>query len=169
MSPPRAGLLFALLGCLGLFFGSGTALAQASWPVSVLVPEVLSLRMPDNAIAFDVADAYPPPEFPHTYPGGTLPLQFHASTEGSWTISLEIGDLTDADGALLVPAEQVHYRVNGGTRLSGSGFPEIIHSGTGPTNGWFEITVEFELELTGAERAGAYTLDLTVTAETEEF
>lgn len=153
-----------------LWLSCGWAFAQANWPIEVLVPELVSVRTPSDAIAFDLrAQGYPPLEFPARYQGGTLPVQLYSSTEGAWTVSLQINDIISESGLVLVPAHQVHYRVNGGVWLQGNGFPQVIHAQTGPTGGWLELTVDLELELTGAEHAGAYLLSATLTAETEEF
>lgn len=148
----------------------GYAFAQATWPIQVLVPELVSVRTPTDAIAFDLmAQGYPPLDFPARYQGGTLPVQLYSSAEGAWTVSLQIRDIVSESGLLLVPAQQIHYRVNGGVWLQGNGFPQVIHAQNGPTGGWLEITVELELELTGAEHAGEYLLSATLTAETEAF
>lgn len=164
MSARMVWLLLAALLLAGPLAG-----AQATWPVRMLIPEVLSIRAPDDAIAFDFSQDYPPLEFPARYPGGTMPLQLHATTEGIWTVSLEVSDIVDTGGLQLVPASQVLYRVNGGSWLRADGFPQVIHSQAGPTLGWLELTVEFALELTGAERAGEYRLETTFTAQSETF
>lgn len=153
-----------------LLLSWGFAAAQATWPVEVLVPGLISVRAPSDALSFDLsAHGYPPLEFPVRYPGGTMPIQLFANTDGAWRVSLEISDIVSEQGLLLVPASQVHYRVNGGAWLQGNGFPQVIHTQNGPTVGWLEIIVELELELTGAEPAGEYVLSATVTAETEAF
>lgn len=158
-----------ILTCL-LFFGAPAVLAQATWPVDVLVPGVISVRAPADALAFDLSGtSYPPLEFPAVYPGGTLPLQLFSSSDDAWSVSLQISDIIDAEGLLLVPADQIMYRINGGTWLRANGLPQIIHTQTGPTFGWLEIRVELALELTGNEQAGNYGITTTVTAQTESF
>ncbi len=153
-----------------LWFSCGFAFAQANWPVEVLVPELVSVRAPADAIAFDLrAQGFPPLKFPARYQGGILPVQLYSSSEGAWSVSLQISDIVSEAGLLLVPAHQIHYRVNGGAWLQGNGFPQVIHAQNGPTGGWLELTVELELELTGTEHAGEYMLSATLTAETEAF
>lgn len=153
-----------------LCFSCGFAFAQANWPIDVLVPELVSVRTPADALAVDLlAQGFPPLEFPARYKGGTLPVQLYSSSEGAWTVSLQISDIVSDSGLLLVPAQQIHYRVNGGVWLQGNGFPQVIHAQNGPTGGWLELSVDLELELTGAEHAGEYLLSATLTAETEAF
>lgn len=152
-----------------VFVGAGTALGQATWPVEVLIPEVLSIRAPEDAIQFDFSEGYPPPEFPARYSGGTMPLQLHSSLEGVWTVSLEISDITDDSGTRIIPASQVHYRVDGGSWLQADGFAAVIHTHSGPTFGWFELSIEFAVEFTGTEQAGEYHLETIFTAQSETF
>ncbi len=153
-----------------LLFGLGFALAQATWPVEVLVPGLISVRAPAAGISFDLqAQGYPPLEFPARYPGGTMPVQLFSNTDGAWSASLQISDIVSEEGLLLVPANQIHYRVNGGAWLQGNGFPQLIHAQNGPTGGWLELRIDIELELFGSEQAGEYLLSATITAETEAF
>lgn len=164
---PRLVLLVVAL-LAGIPFSS--AAAQATWPVQLLIPELISIRAPTDAINFDLSgQGYPPLEFPVTYPGGTLPVQLHSSSQQIWTVSLEVSDIVSDNGMLLVPASQITYRVNGGGWLRANGFPQVIHSQNGPMMDWLEISIDFALELTGSERAGAYQVTATLTAQTEEF
>lgn len=159
--------LFATI--LLLLIGTGVV-AQATWPVEVLVPELISVRAPADAVAFDIhAHGYPPLEFPARYPGGSLPVQVFVTEQGTWNLNLAISDLVSEDGSVLIPAAQVYYRVNGSVWFQANGFPQTIHIQNGPTGGWLELTVELELELTGAEPAGAYVFATTLSAETENF
>jgi len=152
-----------------LFLCAGTAVGQATWPVEVLIPEALSVRAPEDAIQFDFSESYPPLEFLARYSRVTLPLQLHSSLEGVWTVSLEISDITDDSGTRLIPASQVYYRVNGGNWLQADGFAAVIHTQSGPTFGWFELSIEFAVELNGTEQAGDYRLETIFTAQSETF
>ncbi len=157
-----------LVAVLALF--AGTVLAQATWPVQVLIPELITVRAPSDALSFDLlTQNYPPLEFPATFSGGILPVQVHSSSQQSWTLSLEVSDIIDETGVLLVPASQVMYRVNEGGWLRADGFPQVIHAQNGPTLGWMEFSIEFQLELTGTERAGTYQVTASITAQTEAF
>lgn len=152
----------------GLILLLAPALAQATWIVQTLVPETIALRTPTTQIAFDLKD-YPPKSFPATYPasnleGGILPVQVFANAPGVWSLLLQIPDLQDQNGALLLPAKQILYRVNGGLWLRADGTPQIIYTQAGPTGDWLEIRLEFALELLGNERAGSYVVQALVTA-----
>ncbi|MDF1523273.1 MAG: hypothetical protein P1P87_10695 [Trueperaceae bacterium] len=148
---------------------TGTVWAQATWTVESLIPDLISIRTPGSTISFVLdASSYPPEAFPARYratvpEGGVLPVQVFTNAEGTWSLLLEIADLRDDVGGTVVPASQVLYRVNMGPWLRGGG-PQIIHTGTVPTVGWQEFRIEFELELTGTERAGAYVVDAAVSA-----
>lgn len=160
----------AVRSCLlaaAVLLNTGTAAAEATWRSEVLIPEVLSIRAPEDAIRFDFSDDYPPLEFPVRYPGGTMPLQLQSSLEGSWSVSLEISNMADDSGTRIIPADQVYYRVNGGSWLQANAFPEIIHTASGPTFGWLELRIEFAVELTGNEQAGEYQLEMIFTAQSE--
>ncbi|GGN00892.1 hypothetical protein GCM10007092_13680 [Thermus composti] len=144
------------------------ALAQATWVLQTLIPETVALRTPTTEIAFDLKD-YPPKAFPATFPasnleGGFLPVQVFANAPGVWSLLLQIPDLKDETGAILIPARQVLYRVNGGLWLRADGTPQIVYTQSGPTGDWLEIRLEFALELLGTERAGRYVVQALVTA-----
>ncbi|WP_448566227.1 hypothetical protein [Thermus sp.] len=152
----------------GLLLALAPALAQATWIVQTLIPETVALRTPTTQIAFDLKD-YPPKSFPATYPasnleGGVLPVQVFSNAPGVWSLVLQIPDLKDQSGQLLLPARQVLYRVNGGLWLRADGTPQIIYTQTGPTGDWLELRLEFALELLGSERAGSYVVEALVTA-----
>ncbi|WP_018111211.1 hypothetical protein [Thermus igniterrae] len=147
---------------------AGMATAQATWIVQTLIPETVALRTPTTQIAFDLKD-YPPKAFPATYPasnleGGMLPVQVFSNAPGTWSLLLQIPDLRDTNGVLLLPARQVLYRVNGGLWLRADGTPQIVYTQTGPTGDWLEIRLEFALELLGSEKAGNYVVQALVTA-----
>lgn len=152
-----------------LVLAAGAAWAQATWTVQSLIPDLISIRVPSTTIAFTLDAAnYPPDVFPARYPatvpeGGVLPVQVFTNAEGTWSLLLEIADLRDETRGVFVPAFQVLYRLNAGPWLRGGG-PQIIHTGTVPTVGWQEFRIEFALELTGTERAGAYVVDAVVSA-----
>jgi hypothetical protein len=153
---------------VGLFLALTPALAQATWIVQTLIPETVALRTPTTQIAFELKD-YPPKSFPVTYPasnleGGVLPVQVFSNAPGIWSLVLQIPDLKDQNGQLLLPARQVLYRVNGGLWLRADGTPQILYTQTGPTGDWLELRLEFALELLGSERAGSYVVEALVTA-----
>jgi hypothetical protein len=152
----------------GLLLFLAPTLAQATWIVQTLIPETVALRTPTTQIAFELKD-YPPKSFPTTYPasnleGGVLPVQVFSNAPGVWSLVLQVPDLQDQSGQLLLPARQVLYRVNGGLWLRADGTPQIIYTQTGPTGDWLEIRLEFALELLGSERAGSYVVQALVTA-----
>ncbi len=152
---------------LALFLLALPALAQASWILQTLIPETIALRTPTVEIGFDLKD-YPPRSFPALYPAaleeGYLPVQVYANTPGTWSLLIQIPDLLDAQGAVLIPARQILYRVNGGLWLRADGTPQILYTHRGPTEGWLELRVEFALELVGNERAGRYAVQALITA-----
>ena len=152
----------------GLFLGLAPALAHATLILQTLIPETVAIRTPTTQIAFELKD-YPPKAFPATYPasnleGGVLPVQVFSNAPGVWSLLLQIPDLKDPGGALLLPARQVLYRVNGGLWLRADGTPQIVYTQTGPTGDWQEIRLEFALELLGNERPGTYVVQALVTA-----
>src|SRR5690625_6995576 len=92
-----------------LLFSWGFAAGQATGPVEVLVPGLISVRAPADALSLDLsAHGYPPLEFPVRCPGGTMPIQLFANTDGAWQVSLEICDIVCELGLLLVSDSQVY-------------------------------------------------------------
>ena len=168
--PTRVAL--SLVATLLLLTGQ-SAVAQATWLVESLIPEVISIRVPTTTIAFDLDQAtYPPAQFPARYPatqptGGVLPVQVFSNADGLWSLMLEVPDLLSETGTTLVPASQVLYRVNGGLWLHADGTPQIVYSHDGATVGWLEIRIEFALELDGSEKAGNYLINAIVSASRE--
>jgi hypothetical protein len=161
----RIGAPFVLVAML-----LGAAHGQATWIVESLIPDVVSLRVPTTSIAFELdRSQYPPDRFPARYAatrpeGGTLPVQVFSNAEGLWNLILEIPDLQSDVGVEFIPSRQILYRVNDGAWLRADGNPQIVYSQRGPTADWEEIRIDFALELTGSERAGAYVLNAVVTA-----
>ncbi len=148
---------------------SGTALAQATWIVQTLIPQVISIRTPTTTIGFEISNkSFPPARFPHDYsanlPEGGLPVQIYVNGQGAWAIQLQIPDITTADSLKLIPASRVKYRVNGGAWLHADGTPQVIYSGNGPTGDWREIRLELAMTLNGDELAGAYQVNAVLTA-----
>lgn len=174
---PKVRRLMKLSRALALTLSalmSTLAASQATWQVETLIPDLVSVRVPSTRIAFALpAGAYPPAEFPAEYPatepeGGVLQLEVFANVEGVWSLTLEVPPLEAAGGGAWLPAEQVLYRVNDGLWLRAGGVPQVIVSQPGPTNGWQGITLEFRLELTGVELAGAYSLNAVIAATVDE-
>lgn len=174
-NPSRAAPIRAALAVVAalVLLTVQSAAAQATWLVESLIPEVISIRVPTTAIAFELDRAtYPPATFPARYPatqpsGGVLPVQVFSNADGLWNLMLEVPDLLSDAGADLVPAGQVLYRVNGGLWLRADGNSQIIYSQTGATVGWLEIRIEFALELNGSEKAGNYLINAVVSASRE--
>lgn len=161
----RSMLVLAVMA-LTVPFGA----AQATWQVESLIPEVISIRVPTTTIAFAPNQFdYPPAEFPAQYPatqpeGGVLPVQVFSNEEGLWSLILEVPDLLNEQGATVLSATQVLYRVNDGIWVRADGNPQIIYSQAGSTLGWLEIRIEFALELTGNELAGSYVVNAAISA-----
>jgi len=145
-------------------------LAQATWYVQAVIPEVISVRTPTTAIGFDLnLENYPPPQFPARYQAtspenGVLPVQVFVNEGGVWSLMLEIPDLLDENGNRLLPAEQVLFRVNGGPWLRGSNAPQEFYTDVGATEGWKELRLEFAMELKGNEPPGDYAVNVVVSA-----
>ena len=149
----------------------GTAvLAQSEWQLDVLIPDTISVRMPEAEIAFAITHAnYPPATFPARYPatspeGGVFVLEVFSSAEGGWSLLLEIPDLVDADGRAVIRADQVLYRVDDGVWSRGSPLPQVIHTAVGPTGDWQRLEIDFELELEGTEPPGSFAVTTRLTA-----
>lgn len=157
-----------------LILFSQIALAQTTWDVETLIPEVISLQVPTKTISFTLANnSYPPAKFPKRYratfpQNGVLPVKVFSNATSVWNLLLEIPSLTDASGQSIIPAQQILYRVNDGLWLRADGNSQIIYTQFGQTNGWLELSIAFELELTGNEPAGNYVIDALVTALYEQ-
>ena len=149
---------------------AGVVLADATWEVETLIPELIAMRVPTTTIAFGFdAETYPPDAFPARYPAilpedGLLPVQVFSNAEGTWSLVLEVPDLVDDVSGARIPADQLVFRVDEGLWLRGSVGPQIVVTRVGPTDGWLDVRIEFALELTGAERAGSYRVDAIVSA-----
>lgn len=159
-------LILILLGGFGV---GQMSLAQATWVVQTLIPDVIAIRTPGTQIGFALGNNYPPLSFPAQFPatqpeGGVLPVQVFSNASGVWSLLLQVPDLRDEKGEMLLPARQILYRVNGGLWLRADGTPQILYTQSGTTNGWLELRVEFALELLGTERAGSYVVQALVTA-----
>lgn len=156
-----------------LWILGGIVFAQASWNVEVLIPDVVSIRMPTTQIGFGLSlENYPPDTYPAQYPAtipqnGVLPVQVFTTAQGIWNLLVEIPDLEDRAGNKLLPADRILYRINNGLWTRGNGGPQVVYTGNGPTGDWLELRVEFMLELRGGELAGAYQVDMRVSALAE--
>lgn len=161
MTPFRSIVLIACVCLVGL-----AAAQESGDPVSrsveVLVPEVLSVRSETSAIEFDLSQVdYPPREFPRRYPStslpdGVLPIDVLATAEGAWELQIQIEDLVDPVHGAIIPSQRILYSVDGGTWIRADGTPQVIVTGTRPTDGWRRVEIGFVLEVQGDERAGAY-------------
>lgn len=162
-----------LVALLFMLFALHTASAQATWLVESLIPDVLSIRVPSTTIVFGIDSSnYPPETFPAMYAAtepidGTLPVQIFSNAQGVWSLMLQVADLHGVDGAAMLPASQVLYRVNDGVWLRADGSPQVIFTHSGPTVGWLEVRIDFALELTGVEVAGSYLVNAEVSAMQE--
>lgn len=152
---------------------AAVALGQSEWRVDVLIPDTISVRMPTQEIAFGIThDDYPPPSFPARYPatvpeGGVLLVSVFSGAERGWSLLLEIPDMVATTGLGMIPARQVLFRVNDGLWTRGSPQPQVIHVGVGPTDGWLELSLAFQLELVGDEPPGSFSVTTRLTAVTE--
>ncbi len=154
-----------------------TVQAQASWPSQVLFQDksknlMIEARTPTNDIMFTFDKNYPPPTFPAHYaattpPNGLLPFQVRSNVSGIWNLMLEIPDLRDGTGRLLVPARQIMYRVKNGPWLRGTGAPQIVYTKNGATRDWEDLRIEFQIELIGNETAGMYAVQTYFSAVTQ--
>lgn len=152
---------------LALLFLLSSAWAQATWIVQTLIPETIAIRTPTVEITFDLKDYPPksfPAQFPASFPEGVFPVQVYANAPGVWSLLLQVPDLKDPTGEVILPARQILYRVNGGLWLRADGTPQILYTQAGPTPGWLELRLEFALELLGNERAGRYAVQALITA-----
>jgi hypothetical protein len=160
------------LAIVGLVIAAfcGAASAQATWVVQTLIPEVIAVRTPTVDIGFDLAGPnYPPVTFPAIFPatspeGGVFPVQVYSNASGVWSLLLEVPEMRDDAAGASIPASQLLYRINGGLWLRADGTPQVIYTQDGPTVGWFELKIEFAIELVGNERAGSYGIQAIVTA-----
>lgn len=155
---------------LAAMLATGAALADATWEVETLVPDLISIRVPSTTIAFGFeAASYPPDAFPARYlavlpEGGVLPVEVFSNAAGTWSLLLAIPDLVDGVTGARIPASQVLYRVDDGMWTRASATPQIAFTGIGPTDGWRELRITFAIELQGGERSGAYRVDALVSA-----
>ncbi len=155
----KPSLILLLIGALLC-----TVQAQSTWSTQVLLQSALGkieARTPSNSVLFTFEKNYPPAQFPATYIAttpinGVLPLQVQSTVSGTWNVLLEIADLRDGNGRLLVPARQIMVRVNNGLWLRGNGAAQIIYTDRGATRTWKDIKLEFAIELLGNEIAGEY-------------
>ncbi len=160
MRKALAGLVLAL-GCL--------AGAQADWYVQAVIPETIAVRTPTTTIAFEIDRAnYPPPRFPARYPAtspsnGLLPVQVFVNHPGSWNLLLALPALATEGGERTLPPDRILFRVDGGPWLRGSASPVLFYTGSGPTEGWEELRLEFAIELRGDEPAGTYAVNVVIT------
>ena len=145
--------------------GTGTPPAsQTDATVRPLIPDVISLRRPTAAVTFDInAGNYPPQTFPARYTASPQAFSVFSNSTRPWTVQMEVHSQPDAAGRTL-PGKQMHYRVNGGPWLDVTGTPQVVLSRAGPSGDWLPLSIEFALDLTGAEAGGSYLFDVAFTA-----
>lgn len=172
---------------------SALAYGQATWSTQVVIPDLLTIKVPTTVLSFapgqnlvdgqtaaaltgslegpngcPVASAYPPPTFPACYPldqpDAALPVQVFSNIRGPWSLLLDVTDLTSESDATRIPADQIWYRVNGGAwqRIGAASNP--LYLGSGVTDGYLELELQFLLEVNGAEHAGSFTTNAVVSA-----
>ena len=171
--PPRPAIAGWRVALLALFIATATGFGQSEWQVDVLIPDTISVRMPTQEIAFGITHAdYPPASFPARYgatlpEGGVLRVEVFSSAGGGWSLLLEIPDLIATAGRGLIPADQVLYRVDDALWTRASPVPQVIYTSVGPTDGWLELAIAFELELVGNEVPGSFSVTTRLTALSE--
>jgi hypothetical protein len=145
------------------------ALAQSTWTVQTLIPDAIAIRVPSTQIYFGFEKNFPPEKFPARYTptlpkGGILNVEVFSNVPGVWNLLLEIPDIRNKSGVVVVPAKQLFYRVNDGAWLHADGTPQILFSQAGATAGWQAIKIEFALELIGNEPAGEFVVPAIISA-----
>jgi hypothetical protein len=159
-----------VVAALGALLILSAATGQVSWPVTAIIPESLLIRTPGRALTFDLSANYPPAEFPAAYPleGGRIPIQVQSNLAGEWLLELTIEGPRSEDGQVLLPADQIEYRVSGlGSEwTAATGVPEVIYVGSGSTDGWLDLWIELRIVLRGPERSGPYQTYLVLDAVT---
>ena len=163
-------------------------MAQGAWTVQTVVPDVITVASAGTVIGFapgagadesgfqdappdclgQLATTYPPAAFPACYrarvpSNGTLSAQVFANAGGLWTLQLEIPDLTDSATGATIVADQVYYRANGGPWSRGATVGQTVLEGSGPTNGYLDLQIDFVLLLHGTEHSGSYLANALLT------
>jgi len=180
---PRAfavALLMAALPAIGH--------AQATWSTQVVIPDMLTIRVPTTILAFTpgqplpgggtaptqgpngcpMATTYPPAQFPACYPialsGGNLPVDVFSNIRGPWSLLLDVADLSDDTGTARLPSDRIWFRVGQGSWQRAGATSSPLYFGTGPTEGFMRLDIQFALELDGTERAGSFATNAVVSA-----
>lgn len=163
------------------------ARGQATWSTQVVIPNMLTIRVPTTILAFapgsapsdgatfdgltspsscPVSTTYPPPRFPACYPldlsQGTLPVDVFSNILGPWSLLLDVSDLTDQTATARLPADRIWYRVGSGAWHRAAAATNPLYFGTGPTDGYLRLDIQLMLELDGNEQAGSYTTNAVV-------
>lgn len=187
----RGRVVLQMLVGLVLALAGGTAAAQGAWTVQTVIPNVLTIASAGTTVGFapgaavepaafqDAPSAcggrlttlYPPPAFPACYAAtvpahGTLSAQVFANGSGLWSIQLEIPALLDPTSGATIPAERVYFRANGGPWTPGSELGQSILEGSGATDGYLDLAVDFVLLLDGSEHGGSYLANALLTGFT---
>lgn len=183
--------MFRSMPMLAFFVAAALACpasAQGAWTVQTVIPNVITIASGGTTIAFAPGSAtepaafqdapaacggrltrlYPPTSFPACYPAtvpshGVLSAQVFSNASGFWTLQIEVPELLDPTNGTTIPGDQVYYRANGGGWSPGSEFSRTVLEGSGPTNGYLDLRVDFVLLLTGSERSGSYLANVLLT------
>lgn len=159
-----------VVAALGTILVASVAAGQVSWPVTAVVPESLFVRTPERTLTFDLSENYPPAAFPASYEleDGRIPVQVQSSLASEWLLELTIEDVRSEDGQVILPADQIEYRVSGlGSEWkAATGTPGVIYVGAGPTDGWLDLWIDLRIVLQGPERSGPYVTYLVLDAVT---
>ncbi|HKI57385.1 MAG TPA: hypothetical protein VKB31_09560 [Trueperaceae bacterium] len=179
----RVAAVAAVLGLAVLAVAHG----QATWSTQVVIPDMLTIRVPTTVLAFapgqglpdgeslsglsapascPLSSTYPPLAFPACYPialrGGVLPLEVFSNLRGGWSLLLDVSDLTDATGMYRLPADRIWFQIGNGAWQRVSATTNPLYFGTGPTDGYLSLDIHFMLELDGNEHAGSFITNAVV-------
>ncbi len=135
------------------------------WLVQTVIPNALTVRVPKAGLSFAIDSLnYPPQAFPAQYPAQPFPVDVFVNTPGTWNLQVQLRDIRDDNGVLLIPVSHILFRVDGGPWLRANGTPQVIWTQRGATVGWQRVPVEFTLELDGSEQGGSYNTHATFSA-----
>lgn len=186
---PRTARLVVLALMFVASWGASLGYGQATWSTQVLIPDMLTIRVPTTVLAFapgqplpggesiaglsgpsgcPVMSTYPPPKFPACYPlqlsGGSLPVDVFSNIRSPWSLLLDVSDLTGQSGTATLPAHKIWYRVGNAAWQRAGNTSNPLYFGSGATDGYLRLNVQFMLEMDGNEYAGSFTANAVVSA-----